>query len=214
MALSKIRNRLQTFRSSSTEPYLRRFVPDGAVQMLLQYDEILDVLREEVFSTPTHKRQSTAKLICDDAPKVFAILLELHSEHLLFRFIESDTLDSRLPLDQPTLKRLIPEAEERFECLQHEYLAYRFRSAQYHKKLSKQQVLPYIDQVRIGGGGYSSVFRVRVHASHQNFLDKTGPDVSYETFLFSCDPILTPSLGYTSHPEGAQALRSRRASRS
>ena len=208
MALSKVKDRLQTLRSSSTAPYLKTFVPEGSLSNVFQTDEVIHALGEDVFNIPAHKRETTARIICDEASKVFAILLELHWEQLLFRFIENDVLDSRLPVDEATLKHLIPEAVKRFECLQYEYLAYRFRSGQYHKKLSDHQILPYIHQERKGGGGFSSVYKVRIHSSHQNFVDKTSPDVCSEASPRYLLRLIT-QLGYRSHSEGAQAVSSR-----
>lgn len=154
MALSKVRNRLQMLRSSSTAPHLKTFVPEGSLSSVFQTGEVIHALGEGVSNIPAHKRESTARIICDEASKVFAILLELHWEQLLHRFIENDVLDSRLPLDEVTLKNLIPEAVKRFESLQYEYLAYSFRSGQYHKKLSDHQILPFIQEECIGAADF------------------------------------------------------------
>lgn len=124
------------------------------------------------------------------------------------RFIENDVLDSRLPLDEVTLKNLIPEAVKRFENLQYEYLAYSFRSGQYHKKLSDHQILPFIQEECIGGGGFSSVYKVRVRTSHQNFVDKASPHVCSESSPRYCLRLIT-QLGFGSHSERAQATSSR-----
>jgi len=80
MALSKIRNRLQTLRSSSTAPHLKTFVPEGSLSNIFQIDEVIHALGEDIFNIPSHKRETTARIICDEASKVFAILLELHWE--------------------------------------------------------------------------------------------------------------------------------------
>ena len=213
MGLSKLRTRLQILRSSSTAPYLKTFVPEGALSHFFRTDEVIDALGEEVINIPTHKRETTAGIICNEASKVFAILLELHWEQFLPRFIENDILDSRLPLDEATLKHLIPEAMKGFASLQYEYLAYRFRSGQYHKKLSEHQILPYVHSEYIGGGGFSSVYKVRVHSSHQNFINKSSPNVCCET-LSRGHRRLTRQSGYRPDSEGAQAISSKRASRS
>lgn len=195
-------------RSSSTAPHLKSFVPEGSLSSVFQTGEVIHALGEGVSNIPAHKRESTARIICDEASKIFAILLELHWEQLLHRFIENDVLDSRLPLDEVTLKNLIPEAVKRFESLQYEYLAYSFRSGQYHKKLSDHQILPFIHQECIGGGGFSSVYKVRVHASHQNFTDKASPHVCSEASPRYCLRLIT-QLGFGSHSERAQATSSR-----
>ena len=180
MALPTVRSHLQGLKNNHADPNLKVFVPQGCLGDVLNLDEVIQVLGEAVFNSPVHKRENTAKTILLEAPKIFAILLELHCEQSLVRFIENDVLDSRLPFDEATLHHVIPEAAKRFECLQYEYLAYRFQRGQYHKRLSEKQILPYTRQEKIGGGGFSTVYRVRVHSSHQNFMSSAGPDVGHK----------------------------------
>ena len=192
MALSNIRCHLQELRNHNADPNLKVFVPKGCSGDVFKIDEVTQALGEAVFNIPIPKRETTARIVLDEAPKIFAILLELHWEQSLVRFIENDVLDSRLPLDDVALKHVIPEAVKRFECLQYKYLAYQFRRGQYHKRLSEKQILPYIRQEKIGGGGFSTVYRVRVHSSHQNFMSNASPKVSHE-----CSTEMTLEVKYS-----------------
>lgn len=177
MALSSIRHQLQTFRNASTAPDLRRFVPEGSLKHILQTESVSDALNDPIFHIPVHKRESIASDVCDEYSKIFAILLELHREDLLSTFYENDISDARLPLEEKTLGEFIPNETKQFSSLQHEYLAYRFRKGKFHKRLSQHQILPFIRQKNVGRGGFSTVYKVRVPSTHQNFLEKTGSDV-------------------------------------
>ena len=131
-----------------------------------------------MFKIPTHKLASTARLVIDEAQKVFAICLELDVEHDFVNFIESDTTDSALPLDISRLSSLVPEAATRFEELQWKYVAYRFRKGQYHRTLPRSRILPYIDKTQIGGGGFSKVYTVSIHPAHQDLLETPNVEVT------------------------------------
>lgn len=202
--LSSIRYQLQGLRTCSADPGLKTFVPEGRLEDVFTIDKVIQALGETVFNIPVHKRETTARIVLNEASKVFAILLELHSEQSLISFIENDILDSRLPLDEVALQHIIPKAVKGFQCLQYEYLAYQFRRGQYHKRLSEAQILPYIQQEKIGGGGFSTVYKIRVHSSHQNFLSNTSSKVSHES---STNMTLDAKhLGHKSHSKGAQVL--------
>ncbi|KAL9120617.1 MAG: hypothetical protein Q9187_002825 [Circinaria calcarea] len=170
MELSNIKNRLRSLKSSVNGSNVKTFVAEGCLTEIYNIDEVSRALAEPIFNIPSHKLESTARIVLNEAPKIFAILLELHCEQVFVRFVESDVLDSRLPLDEAILRNIIPEAAQRFECLQWEYLAYQFKRGQYHKKLSQKQVLPYLQQENIGGGGYSTVYRVLIPPQHQTFI--------------------------------------------
>ena len=212
MALSNIRNQLQMLRSSSDSLHSRRFVPEGSLENLLNLDQVIHALSDESFGIPAHKRETTARIVCDEASKIFAILLELHLEHLLAIFIVNDIFDDRLPLDDHNLKLLVPEAAGVFGCLQHEYSAYRFRTGQYHKKLPNHTILPYIRQKLIGGGGFSSVYKVWLHPAHQDFSSNDRPSVSLQRDRVTCLR-LTKLPGRSSYSERAQTVLSRGTSR-
>lgn len=180
MALSAIRGLLQTLRDASTAPDLRSFIPDGCLSQVFQIETVIEALSDTVFDIPAHKHEYIAKIVCDEYSKIFAILLELHREELLTTFIENDISDSKLPLARTTFNVLIPDAPNQFERLQHEYTAYQFKKCHFvHKRIPEYQVLPFIRQTRIGGGGFSSVFKVQIHPSHQDFVEKAGADVCH-----------------------------------
>ena len=137
-------------------------------------DDITSLLLDTIFDIPQHKQGSTALIVYDEALKIFAILVDLNWQQKLLFFIENNVLDSSLPLEEPRLRSLIPKAWTNFKGLQWEYLAYRFRKGQYRIKLQQELILPYIEQVLIGKGGFSTVSKVRIHSAHQNLL----PDVN------------------------------------
>ena len=139
----------------------------------------MSILSDNVFDIPRHKQESTAHIIREDALKVFSILVDLNWPQKLSSFIESDVLDSSLPLDEQSLKSLVPQAWASFKALQWDYLAYRFRKGQYQIKLRQELVLPFIDQEPLGSGGYSTVYKVTIHPAHQSLIPEAMRQVCH-----------------------------------
>ncbi len=174
MLLDTLRIELQNARRPAAGSNSKQFVPEGYLRDHLTLNDIVSLLSDPVFDIPQHKQESTAHIVYEEALKIFSILVDLNWHQKLTSFIENDVLDSSLPLDEPPLKSLIPEAWTNFRVLQWEYLAYRFRKGHYQIKLRQELILPYIEQAPLGEGDFSTVSKVLIHSAHQNLL----PDVN------------------------------------
>ena len=174
MLLDTLRIELQNARRPAAGSNSKTFVPEGYLREHLTLNDITSLLSDTIFDIPQHKQESTAITVYEEALKILSILVDLNWQQKLSSFIEGNVLDSSLPLDDPPLRSLIPEAWTSFKALQWEYLAYRFRKGQYRIKLQQELILPYIEQTPLGEGGFSKVSKVLIHFAHQNLL----PDVN------------------------------------
>lgn len=170
MALTSLKAQLQKLVIPISDPGLKAFVPEGVLAKIFTSEILETVLKEPAFKIPGHKVPKTAEIVIDEAPRIFAICLELNVEHSFIAFIEHDVTDSALPLTRSKLDSLAPGAAALFEGIQWKYVAYRFRKGPFHRTLEKDHILPYTSQKQIGGGGFSKVFRIFVHPAHQNLI--------------------------------------------
>lgn len=177
MLLATFKAKLQSAKILVAGSGSKSFVPEGYLRENVTVNDIVSIISDEVFEVPQHKRGSTADAIFEDFLKVFSILIDINSPQKLSSFIESDVLDQRLPLDEELLKTLLPQAWANFKSLQWEYLAYRFRKGQYQIKLGPERVLPFVDQEDLGSGGYSTVYKVTIHPTHQALIPEAKNQV-------------------------------------
>lgn len=181
-------------------------MPEGSLSSIATFESLVEVLTCPEFSVPRHKRESTARFIVQEpAQKLFAILIETKCEKYLTSLLENDYSDKHLPIDRSSLEILLEDAADLFARMQHEYLVYSFRRGQFHRKLRDSQVLPFMHQERIGGGGFSSVYRALVHPLHQDFEASAGSKVS-ESNSFVSGHALKKSLGCTGSTEAAKYI--------
>ena len=183
--LEEIKLRIQNEKENAAGQGVRKFMPRDRLQKLLTIDEIASTLTDPVLHIPQHKLQDTRDILVREGISIFAILLELNLEKKLVSFIEHDLLDSALPLPISDLETVIPEAASNFETLQWDYLAYRFRRGQYHRRVKPKEILPYVEEKKIGGGGFSSVYKVLVHSAYQNLIPDTANAVRIFVQCFS-----------------------------
>ncbi len=193
--LAEMKVRLQRARVSAAGQPLREFVPDGCLQQILTAEAVLSVLADSSFHIPSHKVENTAQIVASEGRIVFALLLDLSLERELGRFIEYDCLDHALPLHKSQLEDIIPQAAGNFAKCQWDYRAYRFRKGQYHRKVRDEEILPYMEQKRIGGGGFSSIYRVLIHPDHQNIIPDSPSSVRFMRSRLFTGAMLTSYAG-------------------
>lgn len=75
---------------------------------------------------------------------------------------------------------------------QWDYPAYTFSQRKYIQQLWADYVLPYVEQIEIGGGGSSRVYKVLWHPAHQSI--EPSPDAK----VIVWNQLLSPS-GNNSH---------------
>lgn len=206
MALARIRTEIQSAKVRTQDSSSPAFMPEGSLSSIVTYENLVAVFSCPEFSVPGHKRESTARFIVQEpAQKLFAILIETKSEKYLTLLLENDYSDKHLPIDRSSLEILLEDTADLFSRIQHEYLVYSFRRGQFHRKLRDSQVLPFLHQERIGGGGFSSVYRAQVHPLHQDFQASAGGKVS-ESIIWVNGCALNASLGYTGSTEAAKYI--------
>lgn len=146
-----------------------QFMPNGCLGEILGYDLLVSVLAHPRSQIPWHKVESTANLILSDGKKIYSILVEAGLEAMLTAFIEWDLMDSSLPLSDKQLETLLEPFHAR-DLLkrQWEYLTYEIRRDTYQRVVPAQIILPFLEQKRIGGGGFSSVDEILVHPNSQS----------------------------------------------
>ena len=181
--LAGLRSQIWACKVPAAWPSPRGFLPEGSLDGLINPTVITSVLSDPAFQIPLHKRESAAQIVISEGRKVFAILVDLRLEYALSLLIENDCLDSRLPLNDDDLKDIPREGAREISRKQWEYIAYKFRTGKYLRKIQNEIILPFLRQTKIGGGGFSVVYEVFIHPAHQNILPCTLPEVS---------PILIP----------------------
>lgn len=103
---------------------------------------------------------------------VFAILIWMKEEDAIIKFIEHDTMDAGLPIEEARAKEVVPDFGEHFYNVQWEFLPRVFEKSMRdkHGKIRKEVILPFIREVPLGQGGYSDVFLMSVAPSQQLFF--------------------------------------------
>jgi len=184
--LGDLRNLLQKHKKPAAGQKMRYFLPNGSLEQILTLNTVQNALSDPSFQIPPHKKDSTAQTVIREARKVFAVLVELKLEHALAQFIENEIMDKELPVDEKILERVICSGDARdFIYRQWEYLAYNFRRGPYQREIRTEIILPYLEEEKIGGGGYSTVYEVFIHSAHQDFKTKFPENVRYR-YNYTC----------------------------
>lgn len=170
MSLAEMKTRLRRAKIPAAGQPFREFLPQRCLRELLTVQEVSTVLSDPIFELPDYKVESTANTVCTEGPRIFSIILELNLEPHLGRFITYECLDLSLPLTEARLLEVIPDDAESFVKRQWDYLPYEFRKGQYQRRVQDERILPYMEQTKIGGGGYSSVSKVLIHPDYQNVV--------------------------------------------
>ncbi|KAF4536841.1 Protein kinase domain-containing protein [Lasiodiplodia theobromae] len=176
--LQQLRCRIRAAKVDAAGQVGRCFIPEGSIEGLLPRDDIATALQKEDFQIPFHKRQTTADLIVEEGRLIFAILLETNLEFKLPHLLEQRVTDKRLPLDESRSRQIFEENASHFFNNQWSFLPYKFRRFAFHNQLQKEEVLPYIEENQIGGGGFSTVYKVRIHPK-QDELHESSPASGY-----------------------------------
>jgi hypothetical protein len=196
--VTDLRHLLQRSKQAAAGQEGRQFLPNGIIEQILTLETLRTTLSDPSFRIDPYKRDDTAYTILSEAKKVFAILIDLEIGHGLSHLIENEVLDKELPVEEKRLKDVLSGAEAKgFVYHQWEYLAYDFRKCPFQRKIRPEILLPYLEEKRLGGGGYSEVFEVVIHPAHQVFSQKNPKNVCSAVQYIYLDAYIAsgPSLG-------------------
>ena len=177
MDLRHLKQRLQDAKVRPAMPSRGPFMPRQSLSEVLTLQNVAEVVQDPIFRIPPHKWDDTARIVVEEGKEVFAILLEISCEAHLSTFIENECLS--LPADFAVLSVMMPQSDARlFERIQSDYLVYSFHKGVWRRKVQDYETLPYVSEERIGGGCFSTVYRVHIHHSHQHIVQGTQKQVS------------------------------------
>lgn len=169
--------RLRRFDIAAGTHVTLSFVPEAGLFELLTHRTIEIALEDPVFGFEPHQRGPVLAEVTESGRKLFAILVELRIEQRLKKCLEQNLSDSNLPiLDETTLHGLFPESVTHFQKLQWEFVPLKFREHA-HKDIESERVLPFVENEKVSSGGFSTVFKVKVHPLYHDFepcSDKQG----------------------------------------
>lgn len=161
--------RLRRFDIAGGTHITLAFVPEAGLFELLTRRTIETALEDPVFGFEPHQRGPVSVEVTEGARKLFAILVELRIEQRLKKCLEKNLLDSNLPiLDETILHGLFPESVTHFHKLQWEFVPLKLREHA-HKDIESERVLPFVENEKLSSGGYSTVFKVKVHPLYHDF---------------------------------------------
>lgn len=168
--LENLRGLLLLRKAKAAGQGQQKFLPEGSLDQIYREIDLADILCSSSFQVEQHKLDSVVNIVSTEGRKVFAILADLKLEHALFRFIEYGILDRILPIvEEKRLESILnPHERNEFMRRQWEFFAHKFSKRIYSQRLSREHILPYVDQTEIGGGSFSTVYDVLVHPTHQN----------------------------------------------
>ena len=169
--LTRIRQSLFESKIVAAGQEPKKFLPEGALETILHKKDISECLRDPSFRVQHHKLISTVDLIFEKGRKILAILIEIRLECALVNFIEYRLLDQALAASEEELKFVLDNSTDRMLFLerQWDFLAYYLSHGLYVQQLNTSSVLPFVEQTKIGAGGFSQVYKVLVHDAHHCF---------------------------------------------
>lgn len=159
----------------------QRFLPADRLDAIFSLDAIKGAVRE--LSCGPHELINLADKIHKDGKAVFAMLTYNRFENYIVEFRKHGVLDRQLPLREDQAQEIAgPEDGRRLALdFQWMFLPYVFPEdmSESHFQISKQYILPFIDEHRIATGAFGVVDMVHIPPSQHKFL---GQGVS--TFKF------------------------------
>jgi hypothetical protein len=164
-------------QSSSLQGGSRYFIPSEALLEILTHDSIRGII-SSIDKFREDERQLLVTLVRERFPTVFAILLYNGHEGYLPDFLYRLEYDTRLPVSNTDLNFLPADIGDRFVENQWEFIPVVLEKGALHRELRFNDILPFLEDTRIGGGGFGEVFKVKLHPRCQHLVDKPDQQVS------------------------------------
>jgi hypothetical protein len=149
------------------------FMPHTALYKLLTRAVISEAVSSANF-TEWYNVDHVVDQIFQGARRVFAILVVLNNqERLILNFIQHDNYqhsDHKLPFKKETLESIFsdPAMATDFYEKQWEFCAPLLVRGVQHRALDIFTCLPFVEDIKIGEGGFGEVFRITLHEGHQD----------------------------------------------
>lgn len=146
------------------------FVPAGEVEAYLRQSGKLRAILNALFGDGGG--DIDARQILTRYSVVFAILVSVDHGEYIGNFLPYDSLcDARLPFsDRPARFPLVHGGSnvlfDRFQAAQARFCASKFTGG--HHKFEREERLPFLEKKLVGEGGSAKVYRVKIHAKHDD----------------------------------------------
>jgi hypothetical protein len=167
--LAEIRDAIGSLHHKSLDQ--RWFVSQDELKTYLSRDRITKGILE--CSVPDHQRQSIVDRILTGGKILFGILVWKNWQHRLMDFIEHNALDAELPLDEAHVKDIAEAFAWDFaHCAQWVFLPrpLTMEMSDYHCYFRDEEILPFIEEERLGEGTFGEVHKVSVLPSMQTIV--------------------------------------------
>jgi hypothetical protein len=150
---------------------VKKFVPESELYDIMSKDAIEAIVFDVI---PSYYRNEVVEFIMKGARKVFGILVLINFAGHINSFIKSDELqarrvDSLLPFPRPMLQAILSDnyIVSLFFEKQWEFSAPVFSGRIMPRILSREAILPYLEETKLADGGNSAVYKIKIHHSHQ-----------------------------------------------
>lgn len=173
----------------------KKFVP---LPRLIEYfttEKIPSLLDDKVQS---YEREEVVNPILKNGVRLFATLVVINNVDSVSAFLKSDNfsgrdLDSKLPLNEPTISNIVTNATKRQRFLQEQwkFLAPVLRNDQACRELDGQTILPSTSRtLHTGKGAFGDIYKIEI-MPHNSLIHHTEGSVSTSATCHSGFLILT-----------------------
>lgn len=159
------------------------FIPAGEVQAYLREDSSrLTSIFTGLFGSEDTSWRGRTNEIVKDYSVVFAILVSIDHGKYILNFLPYETLcDDKLPFESrpqkfPWASSDSDELFDRFQQSQLRFCAVKFKRNS-TREFDDSRPLPFLSKEPIGEGGSAKVYKVQIHASHDE-LQSSAASVS------------------------------------
>ncbi|KAF8537971.1 kinase-like domain-containing protein [Trichophaea hybrida] len=171
--IDTLRREIEMLRTKSTNGSY--FISQHDINTLLTKAIIAEAITECVHehAVPDYQEANVVNCIFQDGKIVFGILIWKKWLHKLMSFIEHNALDSQLPLEITRAEKIMENVGWDFaQNAQWEFLPRTLTKEMsgYHSSFRNEEILPFIDETRLGEGSFGEVFKMSVLPSLQTIF--------------------------------------------
>ena len=163
----------------------RHFVPNPTVIDLVTAIPVRKALKE--CNVVSQDMDELVQTIIEGARTVFAVLILIRQVQRSSYFVRNDQfqsplvpVDHKLPFGLEALEQILePMAAKEFFERQWEFTAPNFSRRLLPRSLTKDTILPILEDRLIGAGGFGEAHEIRIHPYHFNYSDVVGQTVRH-----------------------------------